>query len=102
MASRFSHFHTSLHRPKLIMGIEKGMFAGLMMLVTMGMGLRAYWFIPLAFLLFLVGRWLSKRDDQYVANLAAYLREEHIYDATPRPKDDVWMRPKGWGRGLPR
>jgi type IV secretory pathway TrbD component len=101
MASRFSAFHNSLHRPKLILGVEKGMFAGLVFFAVFGLVARAYWVFPLAFVGFLVGRWLTKRDDQYVAILLRYLGEEHVYDATPRPADFA-RRPKGWGRGLPR
>ncbi len=101
MASRSSPFHTSLHRPKLIAGVEKGMFGGLVFLAVFAMVARAYWMAPLAVIAFLVGRWLSKIDDQYVAILMRYLGEAHVYDATPR-QSDFQNRPKGWGRALPR
>ncbi len=83
------------------MGVEKGMFAGLVMLGVFGLVAKAFWMFPVAMVGYLVGRWLSKRDDQYVAILMAYLKESHVYDATPRPSD-LQRRPKGWGRGLPR
>lgn len=101
MASRFSAFHTSLHRPKLIMGVEKGMFGVLALFSAVCFGIRAYPLLPMVGVLFFVGRWLSKVDDQYIAVLASYLREEHVYDATPRPAD-FQQRPKGWGKGIPR
>ncbi len=83
------------------MGVEKGMFAGLVLLAVFGLVARAFWIFPLVLIGFFVGRWLSKRDDQYVATLLRYLGEDHIYDATPRA-EDFRNRPKGWGRGLPR
>lgn len=101
MASRSSPFHTSLHRPKLIMGVEKGTFGGLVFLAVFALVARAYWMAPLALVGFLIGRWLSKVDDQYVAILFRYLNEDHVYDATPRAAD-FQNRPRGWGRGLPR
>lgn len=101
MASRSSLFHTSLHRPKLIMGLEKGMFGALVFIAVFALVARAYWIFPLTGVAYLVGRWLSKVDDQYMAILFRYLNEEHVYDATPRPSD-FKKRPKGWGRGLPR
>jgi len=101
MALRSSPFHNSLHRPKLIMGVEKGMFGGLVFVAVFALVARAYWIFPLTVVGYLVGRWLSKVDDQYIAILFRYLNEEHVYDATPRPAD-FQRRPKGWGRGLPR
>lgn len=77
------------------------MFGGLVFFAVFALVARAYWMLPLFFIGYLVGRWLSKVDDQYVAILAKYLKEEHVYDATPRPTDFL-KRPKGWGRGLPR
>jgi type IV secretory pathway TrbD component len=101
MASRSSPFHTSLHRPRLIMGLEKGLFGALALAVAFAVVAKAAWFAPLAVVLYLAGRWLSKVDDRYVAILLRYLNEEHVYDATPRP-GDFDARPRGWGRGLPR
>ena len=101
MASRFSPFHASLHRPRLIMGVEKGIFAGLVLLGVFGLVAKAVWMFPLAGIGYVVGRWLSKRDDQYVAILLRYLQEAHVYNATPRP-GDLRDRPRGWGRGLLR
>jgi type IV secretory pathway TrbD component len=101
MASRSSPFHTSLHRPRLIMGVERGMFGGLVFLGVFALVAHAYWMGPMALAGLLVGRWLSKVDDQYVAILFRYLNEEHVYDATPRAAD-FGKRAKGWGRGIPR
>ncbi len=83
------------------MGVEKGTFAGLVLLGAFGLVAKAYWMLPLAVVGYFIGRWLSKRDDQYVSILLNYLGESHIYDATPRPSD-LQARAKGWGRGLPR
>jgi type IV secretory pathway TrbD component len=101
VASRSSPFHKALHRPRLIMGVEKGMFGCLALVFAMLFGMRLYSFLPLLGFLYFVGRWLTKVDDQYVAVLSRYLQEEHVYDATPRPSD-ADARPKGWGRGLHR
>lgn len=101
MASRSSPFHPSLHRPKLLMGVEKGTFGALVFVAAFALVSRAYWTAPLLALAWLLGRWLSKSDDQYVAILVRYLDEGHVYDATPRA-DDHRRRPRGWGRGLPR
>jgi len=84
-----------------MMGIEKGMFAALTLLIAFAFVARAIWLGPVIVVLFFVARWLSKVDDQYVAILLRYLNEEHVYDATPRPSDFT-RRPKGWGRGIPR
>ena len=78
------------------------MFGGIVFIGVFALVAKAYWMLPLFVVAYLVGRWLSKVDDQYVAILTSYLREEHVYDATPRPQDCVFNRPKGWGRGLPR
>lgn len=83
------------------MGVEKGAFAGLVFTGVFAMVASAYWLFPVVGLLYLVARWLSKVDDQYMAIFMRYLNEEHVYDATPRPNDFL-RRPKGWGRGLPR
>lgn len=82
------------------MGVEKGFFAGLVIAGTMFLGFHFYSALLLLPVGFLIGRWLSKRDDQFVALLIKYLDEGHVYDATPR-QTDAKMRPKGWGRGLP-
>lgn len=82
------------------MGVEKGFFAGLVISGTMFLGFQLYSGLLLVPIGFLIGRWLSKVDDQFVALLLKYLNEEHVYDATPR-SSDVKTRPKGWGRGLP-
>jgi len=100
MASRSSPFHASLHRPRLIMGVESSSFAALALAATMCVVAQSYWGVPLVFLLYLLARWLSKKDDQFVGILMRYLNEDHVYDATPRVRDHA-SRPKGWGKGLP-
>jgi len=77
------------------------MFGFLVFLAVFALVARAYWVLSLAALGVLIGRWLSKLDDQYVAILLRYLGEDHVYDATPRPTD-FQNRPQGWGRGLAR
>jgi type IV secretory pathway TrbD component len=83
------------------MGVEKGVFGALALAGAMLFGMRLYYLLPSLVILYLVGRWLSKKDAQFVAVLARYMTEEHVYDATPRPSD-FKSRPPGWGRGLPR
>lgn len=101
MASRSSQFHTSLHRPKLIMGVEKGFFGAMALFASSAFALRVYWLLPVTVLVYLVGKWLSKKDDQFMGILGRYLLEDHVYDATPRPSDYL-RRPRGWGKGIPR
>jgi len=83
------------------MGVEKGFFGFLALVAAVLLGMRLYYFLPSLILLYLVGRLLSKRDAQFVRVLGKYINEEHVYDATPRPKD-LQLRPPGWGKGLPR
>jgi type IV secretory pathway VirB3-like protein len=98
---RSSRFHTSLHRPRLIMGIEKGAFGALVLAASTLLVARAYWLMLALVPAYLLARWLSKKDDQFMEILARYLREEHVFDATTRP-NDFRRRPKGFGAGLPR
>ena len=101
MASRYSHFHTSLHRPRLVMGVESAYFSALALTFAIVLGTRMYVLLLGLLVLYLVGRWLSKKDALFVKVLARYLYEEHVYDATPR-RDDFKNRPAGWGQGIPR
>ena len=101
MASRSSLFHLSLHRHKLIMGVEKSSFGGLVFGAVFSLVAQAFWAYPLLIILFVLARWVTKKDDQFVGVLLKYLNEEHVYDALPRPSD-FQKRPKGWGKGLPR
>lgn len=101
MASRSSEFHTSLHRPRLIAGVEKGSFAALCLIGVFSFVAGAYWFLPIVALIYFMARWLSKKDPQFVALTLNYLNEHHVYDALPRP-EDTKRRPKGWGQNTQR
>lgn len=85
----------------MIMGVEKGSFAFLVFCGVFALVAKAYQAFPIVVLMYLIARWLSKKDDQYAAMLLKYLNEEHVYDATPRISDTK-TRPKGWGRNLPK
>jgi len=100
MASRSSAFHQSLQRSRLIMGIEKASFGGLVFASSFCLVARSYWGVPIILLLYLLAKWLTKGDAQFVEVFFKYLNEEHVYDATPR-MSDYKSRPKGWGRDLP-
>ena len=100
MASRSSPFHLSLQRPRLIMGIEKASFGGLVFAASFCLVAQSYWGAPILVCLYLVARWLTKRDAQFLEIFFKYLNEEHVFDATPRIRD-MKSRPKGWGKGLP-
>ena len=100
MASRSSPFHAALHRPRLILGVEKGFFAGLVIAGTMFLGLHLYSGFVFLPLFFLIGRWLSELEDQFVPLLLRYLQEGHVFDSTPRTTDRQ-ERARGWGRDLP-
>lgn len=84
-----------------MMGIEKGAFAALVMIASFFLVAKAYWALPAVGLGYAVARWLSKKDDQFVAVLLVYLQQEHVYDAVPRLADAA-RRPQGFGKGLPR
>lgn len=101
MASRASVIHQSLNRPRLILGVEKAAFGGLALAGAFAMVAQTYWGLPVIFVVYLLARWLSKRDPLFVAILLRYLGEGHVYDATPR-MTDINERPRGWGKGLPR
>lgn len=101
MADRASVFHQSLNRPRLILGIEKAAFGGLALAASFAMVAKSYWGFPVIFVVYLIARWLSKRDPLFVAVLFRYLSEGHVYDATPR-LEDTQSRARGWGRSLPR
>jgi type IV secretory pathway VirB3-like protein len=101
MASRESSFHLSLHRPRLIMGIEKAAFGGLALVATFCVVAKSFLGIPAVVIAFLIAKWMTKKDDQFVRVMLKFLDEEHVYDSTPRISD-YQKRPKGWGRGLPR
>jgi type IV secretory pathway VirB3-like protein len=98
-ALRSSVFHRALHRPRLVMGIEKGAFGALVMAAVCLLVFRLYWALLLLPPGWVIARWLSKKDDQFVLVLGSFLREDHVFDATPRSQD-VQGRPSGWGRGL--
>lgn len=100
MASRSSRFHASLHMSRTIMGIEKRAFGGLVFAASFLVVSKSYWGIPMIVALYMLARWLTKRDGQFMAVFFQYLNEGHVYDATPRTSD-FKARPKGWGRGLP-
>jgi type IV secretory pathway VirB3-like protein len=96
---RSSPFHRALHRPRLVMGIEKGAFGALVLGAVCLLVLRLYWALLLVPPAWIIARWLSKKDDQFILVLGSFLREDHVFDATPRSQD-VQGRPPGWGRGL--
>lgn len=98
--ARISPFHKSLHRPRLIMGIEKGSFAVLLLLATFFLVAQLYMAMLFMILPYFVAKWLTKKDDQFVAVFAQYLMEDHAFDSQVRP-GDFNKRPARWGRGLP-
>ncbi len=83
------------------MGIEKASFAGLVLASSFCMVLRTYWGVPIIIVFYLLAKWLTKRDGQFIQVFFRYLDEGHVYDATPR-STDFTSRPKGWGKNLPR
>ena len=82
------------------MGIEKASFGGLVFASSFCLGARSYWGVPIIVILYLLAKWLTKRDGQFIEVFFKYLNEEHVYDATPRASD-YKSRPKGWGKDLP-
>lgn len=97
---RGSTFHSSLNRPKLYAGVPKLAF----MLIVLGgcfcFVAKIYAALPACILLWAIARWLTKKDPAWVEILEQYMRENHVYDSLPRPKE-FDARPAGWGKGLP-
>ncbi len=102
MSDRSTPFHSSLHRPRLIMGLEKGAFGAIALLAAFALVVQAAWMFVLVVVGYLVAKWLSKKDDQFFAIFIRFLQEDHVFDSIPRPSDSVSRRPKGWGKGLPK
>lgn len=99
---RSSVFHASLHRPKTVMGIEPYAFYAVAFMGSFFFASRAYSALPVVVLAFLVARWLTKKDPQFMATFLKYIEERDAYSALPHSED--WSgtrRPVGWGRGLP-
>lgn len=97
---RASAFHASLHRPKMVMGADPVAFYGAALLGSLFFAMGAYAAVPVAFIAIGLGRWMSKKDPQFMRIFLRYVDEKHAYSALPRPSD--WAnRPNGWGRGLP-
>jgi type IV secretory pathway VirB3-like protein len=97
---RESRFHPSLNRPKLFLGVPLNAFLLIVLGGSFAFVARIYWIVPGAFLLWLIAKWLTKRDSAWMDILEHYLKEEHVYDSVPRAKE-YKRRPEGWGRGLP-
>jgi type IV secretory pathway VirB3-like protein len=100
MARRFSHFHGSLNRPKIMMGMDPNAFYALAFVGSFLFASKAY--LPLIVLVpgFSVARLLTKKDSQFMGIFLKYLDERDAYTSIPRPSD--WSkRPAGWGKGLP-
>lgn len=97
---RGSVFHGSLNRPQLYAGIPKLAF----LLIALGgcfcFVAKIYAALPAMALLWAIAKWLTSKDPAWVEVLEAYMREGHVYDAIPRPKDHQ-RRPEGWGKNLP-
>lgn len=98
---RGSAFHGSLNRPQLIAGVPQAAFMLVGLSGSFCFVAQMYWALPAAGLVWALCRWLTKRDHAWVDLLSAYLKEEHIYDSTPRPAEVLKKRPPGWGAGLP-
>lgn len=97
---RHSVFHASLHRPKTVMGADPMGFYGSAFLGSFFFASKAYIAMPVALLAFLIARWLTKKDPQFMSIFLRYVDESHAYTSIPRPTD--WSeRPPGWGKGLP-
>jgi type IV secretory pathway TrbD component len=97
---RGSKFHSSLNRPQLYAGVPILAFmltalAGSFLFVA-----KIYYGIPSCFFLWLLFRWLTKKDPAWMTIIERYLKEEHVYDSLPRTKT-IQSRPVGWGKGLP-
>lgn len=84
------------------MGIEPYAFYGVAFVGSFFFAGGAYAALPIVPVAFLIARWLTKKDPQFMAIFLRYLDERDAYSALPRPED--WTgtrRPAGWGRGLP-
>jgi type IV secretory pathway TrbD component len=97
---RASIFHQSLHRPRTVMGADPLGFYLTAFLASFLFASKAYLALPAALLVFLLVRWLTKKDPLYAHIFQRYLDERHVYTSLPQPRH--WRRrSEGWGRGLP-
>ena len=95
---RSSTFHPSLHRPKLVMGADPMAFYGAAFLGSFFFASKAYLALPVALIAFVIGRWMTKKDPNFMTIFMRYLDEKDAYSPLPTPTD--WARrPIGWGRG---
>jgi type IV secretory pathway VirB3-like protein len=100
MARRSSVFHASLHRPKMVMGMDPKAFYLVSFIGAFMFATGAYLSIVLVVPALGAGRLLSKKDPLFMSIFLNYLDEAEAYSSIPRPED--WKsRPVGWGRGLP-
>ncbi len=100
MARRSSTFHTSLHRPKMVMGTDPKAFFVVAFVAATLFAAQSYLALAAVLPLFSVCRLMTKRDPQFMEIFLRYLNEENAYTNLPKPSH--WdSRPAGWGRGLP-
>ena len=97
---RSSTFHSSLNRPQLYAGVPTMEFLLIMLGGSFCFVAKIYQAIPAMLLLWVIARWLTKKDTAWAEILQQYLRETHVYDSLPRPVTFL-NRPRGWGKGLP-
>lgn len=99
---RSSVFHASLHRPKLVMGMDPLAFYVVAGYGSVMFAVGAYPALLAIPPLFAGGRLMSKKDPHFMGIFLKYLDQGEAYSSIPRPGD--WTnpnRPVGWGRGLP-
>jgi type IV secretory pathway TrbD component len=99
MARRSSSVHSSLNRPKLFMGVAPLAFQLVIFFASFLFAGRLYTVMPLALLMYLVARWLSKKEPLFADLFLRYANEKDVYGSLCHPSD--WSsKPRGWGRGL--
>lgn len=82
------------------MGADPMAFYGAAFIGSFLFASKAYLAMPVALVAFVVGRFMTKKDPQFMSIFFRYVEEAHAYSALPRPED--WSgRPAGWGKGLP-
>ncbi len=97
---RSSVFHASLHRPKMVMGMDPLAFYVIAGFGSVMFAIGAYLALLIIPPAFTAARLMSKKDPHFMHIFLKYLDQGEAYSSIPRPSD--WAnRPVGWGKGLP-
>lgn len=98
---RATPVHKSLLEHKTIAGVDSKMAIMNGTIATaITMGLQTFYMIPIAMLIHMFLKWLTKKDPQIIKIYGQYRIYADVYDPWPRNKVKTNARPKGFAKGL--